>query len=324
MQMIDAQAVHAHLPYARLIPALIQAHRADVDARMETVFDQPSSGDGDGVDNFLVLPAWQRGRALGAKLATVFPENERNGSGLPSIHAVVVLFDGADGRPLGVIDGTALTVRKTAADSGMGATWLAPAQAERLLMVGAGAMAPHLIQAHLTARPTIREVAIWNRSPERAKSLGGTLNIPGVSVTAIDDLEAAACRADVISCATMATDPLIRGAWLKPGTHLDLVGSFRPDMLECDAVALVTGSIFVDSRWMALEKGGEIQAALASGQITPDAVLADAFQLAQGKHPGRRTADEITVYKNGGGGHLDVMVAQILLDAVNATVNAAD
>ena len=311
MQMITADQVHALLPYDRLIPALVEAHRADIDARQSVVLEQPSAEDGR--DHFLALPAWQSGRAMGAKLVTVFPANETNGSGLPSVQAVFVLFDGRDGRPRAIIDGTALTLRKTAADSGAGAHFLAPAQAQIMLMVGAGAMAPHLIQAHLAARPTITQVAIWNRTPSRAERLAEDLGLSGVTVEAVGDLGIAR-EADVISCATMATEPLIEGAWLKPGAHLDLVGSYRPDMAECDAEALRRGEVFVDSRWSAIEDCGEILQALADGTLTDDDILADTFQMARGLHPGRTDASAITVYKNGGGGHLDLMVAQILTD----------
>lgn len=311
MQMIDADRVHALLPYDQLIPALVEAHLSDIDARQSVVLDQPSSEGGQ--DNFLALPAWQRGRAMGAKLVTVFPANETNGSDLPSVQAVYALFDGQNGKPRAMVDGTALTLRKTAADSGMGSHFLARKDAQSLMMVGAGAMAPHLIQAHIAARPTIQDVMIWNRTPERADKLAEEMDLPGKTLRAVETLEAAR-DADIISCATMATEPLILGDWLKPGAHLDLVGSFRPDMVECDAAALIRGDVFVDSRWSPLDDCGELVQALANGTLTQDDILADAFQLARGEHPGRSSADQITVFKNGGGGHLDLMVAQALCD----------
>ena len=183
-----------------------------------------------------------------------------------------------------------------------------------MLMVGAGALAPHLIMAHVAARPSIRHVAVWNRTPERARRVAADLNLPDATIEATEDIEGAARAADVISCATMATEPLIRGTWLKPGAHLDLVGSFRPDMRECDPGTLWRGSVFVDSRWSAVEDCGEITFALADGTLAPGDILADAFQLARGGHPGRTSDEEITVYKNGGGGHLDLMVAEILCE----------
>lgn len=312
MRYIDADAVHAKLPYPALIEALTDHHTRDVDDRGAVKMDSP--GPGGETTCFLSLPAWRYGEAAACKLVTVFPQNEKNGSGLPSVHAIVVVFDGMDGTPRLVIDGTALTLRKTAADSGMGAKLLANPEPAHLLMVGAGAMAPHLIQAHIAARPSLQTVQIWNRTPERAAKLAAAMDLPGVSITATQDLESAARQADVISCATMTVDPLIRGDWLKPGAHLDLVGSFRPDMRECDATALTRASVFVDSRWSAIEECGELLQALREGLLQESDIRADAFQLARGERQGRTSAEEITLFKNGGGGHLDLMVAQYLME----------
>lgn len=312
MQFADAKTVHEKLPYPNLIKALIDHHQRDVQARESVVMESPDpSGE---TNYFLSLPAWRHGEAAAAKLVTVFPNNEKNGSGLPSVHAVVVLFDGTDGRPLAVMDGTAITLRKTAADSGMGTMLLAPPEPESMLMTGAGAMAPHLIMAHCAARPSIRHVSIWNRTPTRAEVLAKEFSLPGIVIEATRDLEGAAMDADVISCATMSTEPLIKGAWLKPGAHLDLVGSFRPDMRECDEEALRRAAIFVDSRWSAVTECGELRQALAGGVIQEADIRADAFQLSRGEAPGRTSPDEVTLFKNGGGGHLDLMVAQHLAE----------
>lgn len=311
MRVFDAEAVHAALPYAPLIEGLIEHHRRDVDARDKATLEQPSAS-GEGSDMFLALPAWQSGRAIGAKLVSVFPANEKNGSGLPSVQGVYVLFSGVDGSVQSVIEGASFTLRKTAADSGVGARFLARQDSERMLMVGAGALGPHLIQAHIAARPSIREVHVWNRTRARAEALVANLSLEGVELTVCDDLEGSARQADVISCATMATEPLILGEWLKPGAHLDLVGSFLPDMHECDEAAVRRASVFTDSPWSALEDCGEMLSALASGALTREDVLANLFDFARGKHAGRDSADQITLFKNGGGGHLDLMVAQIL------------
>lgn len=312
MKFIDGAEVHDRLAYPGLIAALRDGHMRDVEQVRSMVLEQ--SGAAGTTNHFLAGPTWQHDRALGTKLVTVFPENEHNGSGLPSVQAVYVLFDGKNGKPVACIDGTALTLRKTAADSALGAQYLAPAMPERMLMVGAGAMAPHLIMAHLSARPSIRTIEIWNRTSERAETLAASLAFSGVIVRAVDDIERAAGEADIISCATMAHDPLILGDWLKPGAHLDLVGSYMPEMHECDEAAVRRASVFVDSRWSAVEDCGEIVSALRSGALTKREILADNFQLARGEHPGRTGQSEITLYKNGGGGHLDLMVARFLCD----------
>ena len=311
MHFFDSNQVHGALPYASLVPALIDAHHRDVDLSQSLLQTQPSAGGGE--DIFLSLPAWQRGHVLGSKLVTLFPHNEFNGSGLPSVQAVFVLFDGTNGKPIAVVDGTALTLRKTAADSAAGSHFLAREDCESLLVVGAGALAPHLAMAHMAVRPAIRRVAVWNRTASRAASMVRDLDLPGIELTAVRDLEAAAREADLITCATMATEPLILGKWLKPGTHLDLVGSFRTDMHECDGEAIGRSSVFVDSPWSALEDSGELVTSFNEGTLSREDIQADLFDLARGKHPGRRSGQEITAYKNGGGGHLDLMVAGILM-----------
>ena len=313
MRVFDADAVHGGLPYPQLIESLIEHHRRDVDARGNAILELPSAS-GDGDDAFLALPAWQKGRAIGAKLVSVFPDNEKNGSGLPSVQGVYVLFSGQDGSVQAVIEGASFTLRKTAADSSAGAYFLARSDATRMLMVGAGALGPHLIQAHVAARPSIAEVQVWNRTRARAETLVADLELEGVDVSVCDDLETSARQADVISCATMATEPLILGDWLKPGAHLDLVGSFRPDMHECDEGAVRRATVFTDSPWSALEDCGEILGALASGALERKDIQANLFDFARGNHSGRSADDQITLFKNGGGGHLDLMVAQILSD----------
>ncbi|MEL7542387.1 MAG: ornithine cyclodeaminase family protein [Pseudomonadota bacterium] len=312
MKMFDADAVHRLLPYAALVAALREHHTRDIDDVRSHLLVGPDTGHG--AANFLTLPAWQHGKALGAKLVTVFPANEKTDTGLPSVQAVFVLFDGETGAPRACIDGTALTLRKTAADSALGAQFLAREDARALLMVGAGAMAPHLIAAHRAVRPSLETILIWNRTPQRAHDLAAALSGDGMDATVVDDLEAATRQADVISCATMATTPLIIGAWLAPGAHLDLVGSYRRDMVECDVAAVRDNALFVDSPWSALHDNGEVAVPLEAGQLSRSDIRADHFDFARGHHAGRASSEEITVFKNGGGGHLDLMVAQHLVD----------
>lgn len=311
MRMVTGDEVHRLLDYPGLVEGLKAFHLQDIDDSDSIHMHQPLDSGSDAV--FLMLPAWQRQDAIGIKLITVFPDNEYNGSGLPSVQGVYALFDGKDGRPLAVIDGTALTLRKTAGDSATGADYLARRDAGLMLMVGAGAMAPHLIMAHLAVRPSIRQVLVWNRSAARAEALANDLHLEGVSISATSDLEAGARRADVISCATMAEEPLILGAWLKPGAHLDLVGSYQPQMRECDDAAMQRGRAYLDSRFFALEKTGEFCQPIAAGTFSPDDICGDLFQLARGTVAGRGSPEEITVFKNAGGGHLDLGTAKFLL-----------
>lgn len=312
MRFIDGTEVEAVLDYPVLIAELAAAHRAGVDQAERLLMTQQRA---DGLPNhFLIWPAWQNDQALGIKLATTFPDNA--GSDLPTVHAVYVLFEGRNGAPSAVIDGTAMTPWKTAADSALGARLLAREDAAHLLMVGAGVMAPHLIRAHLTVRPAIRRVTIWNRTPDRAAALASTLALDGVEIATSKDLEAAARQADLISCATGATAPLIHGAWLKPGTHLDLVGGFTPEMRETDDAAFRRARVFVDSRWFTIGHCGDLVAPLASGALTEAEVLGDLFQLCRGEVAGRETEADITLFKNAGGGHLDLMTARLIASRV--------
>lgn len=238
---------------------------------------------------------------IAAKLVSVFPGNVVH----PSVQGVVVLFDGNDGAVRLVADGAAMTFRKTAADSALGVSLLAREDAATLLVVGAGGLAPHVIAAHRSVRPSLRRVLVWNRTPERAAALP--------DVEAVTDLDAAVGQADIISCVTMATVPLVRGELLRPGTHVDLIGSFTPQMREADDAALARAAVFVDTR-NGLERSGEIQHALASGALDPTDIRGDLFELCTGAVPARTSAEQITLFKNVGGAHLDLFTARHLLD----------
>lgn len=297
MEWIDAGEVHRRCEWLPLIEHLRESHRqpaAEVDRVLMTVAD----------DGFLILPAWQPGDQLGVKVCTVMPANLRAGSELPSVQAVYLLFDGIDGRPIAVVDGTALTHRKTASDSALGADILAREDAHTLLIVGAGAMAAYLAEAHRAVRPSIERVLVWNRTASRAAELAERLGGEAVS-----DLDAAVASADVISCATASSSPLVRGAMVAAGTHVDLVGSFTPDMRESDSELMAKALVFGDTRWNTADTG-DIEQAVADGVI--DGIAADLFDLCGGAHPGRTSSGAITVFKNGGGGHLDLMTAAFI------------
>ena len=308
MHVIDAERTHALLDYPGLVEALRDLFRRGVDRIERAFLDQPLP---EGQSNsWLILPAWQFGRNFGAKLVSVFPGNA--GKGKEAVLGIYALFDGETGEPLAVIDGAALTVRKTAANSALAASYLAREDTKRMVMVGAGAMAPHLIMAHCAVRP-IRQVRVWNRSPERARRVATELKIDGLRIEATEDLAAAVAWADLVSCATMATSPVIEGNWLKPGTHLDLVGSFRPDMREADDDAVRRAARhYIDTRITTIGVSGDITDPIDAGLIDP-AALIDTGQLARGEKPGRLSPEEITFFKSGGGGHEDLGTAQYLV-----------
>ena len=307
--IVDAQTVHALLDWIGLVDALHEMHRGPIPlvdrSELENIAADGSR------QTFFNLPAWLPERAMGIKMATILPGNEAT-TGKPSIQSVYQLFDGVDGAPLATIDGTALTLRKTAADSALGARFLARQDAKSLLMVGAGALGPYLIAAHRAVRPQIERVRIWNRTAEKAHRLAESVAGDFADVAVAGDLDAEVERADVISCATASTTPLVVGARLKPGAHLDLVGAFTPDMRECDDEAVRRARLYVDSRAFAIHQPGDLAQPLAAGIIGEDDIIGDLFDLARGAVPARESDDQITLFKNGGGGHLDLFTALYL------------
>lgn len=307
MRYVDADRVHRLLPFAELIDALAEAHRGPMPTVDRSLL---TSAEGEVGEGLVTWPAWQRGRAFGIKMVTILPRNPARG--LPTVNAVYQLFDGETGVPTLTVEGESLTFRKTAADSALGARYLARDDAATLLMAGAGALAPYLVRAHLAARPGITRVTVWNRTPARAEALAAELAGEGVAARATTALEDAVRDADVISCATMATEPLVHGEWLAPGTHLDLVGGFTPQMRESDDEAVRRASVFVDSRWFTVGCVGDIVQPMASGALAEGDIRADLFELARGERPGRRAREEITVFKNAGGAHLDLFTADFL------------
>ncbi|MFE0754229.1 ornithine cyclodeaminase family protein [Inquilinus sp. NPDC058860] len=286
-----------------LVERLRDGHRNGIGTVERLLLEEPGAP-----NSLLTWAAWQPGAALGAKLAAVFPGNEARGAG-PNIRSVVVLFDWQDGRPLAVITGESFTRAKTAADSALGADLLARPNAATLAVLGAGAQAETQIRYLLAVRPSIRRVMIWNRTTQKADALAAALSLPGIEIGAVEDAEAAVRSADIVSCVTASRDPVLRGSWLQPGTHVDLVGSFTPEMREADGEAMRRARLFVDTRRFAVGQCGEFTQAIAAGAIAPTDVVAELAELCAGAE-GRRSADEITLFKNAGGGHLDLIVAR--------------
>lgn len=307
MHVFDTDAVHAALPWQFLIKALREAHLGPMPASDVVVQSDPAGGDA----QFVTLPGWAPGGPIVVKMVGVFPQNATLQPAQPAVQGLVALFDGTTGGPLLAADGAAMTARKTAADSALGAAILAREDAESLLIVGAGALAPHFAGAHLAARPSLRRVTVWNRTTARAEAVVTQLRDQGIEASVSRDLDASVAGADVVSCVTMSDTALVKGALLRPGTHLDLVGAYLPTLREADDAALARGTIFVDSR-NNMQGGGDLSQAVASGAITWDAVKADLFELVQGKRSGRTASDQITVFKNNGGAHLDLFTASAL------------
>jgi alanine dehydrogenase len=310
MRIIGPSEVIAALDFVGLVETLRQMFRGDCTVPLRHHHTVPVGGDEPDA-TLLLMPAWQPGRQIGVKLVTIFPGN--GARSLPSVMGAYLLLDGKTGKPKALLDGPALTLRRTAAASALAASYLARPDCERLLMVGTGALAPHLVEAHASVRP-IRNVLVWGRDPEKARRLAKRLDRRTLKVAATEDLQGAVRGAHIISCATLARAPLIYGAWLPLGVHLDLVGAFTPEMREADDEAVRRARVFVDTRAGAVKEGGDIVQAIAGGALTEDDIAGDLFELARGTRGGRRFHDQITLFKSVGTALEDLAAAQLALE----------
>ena len=311
MKVVDREQLDHLLDFPGLVDALSVAFSGHLIAppRHHHSIGAP----GPGRATHLLMSAWSTeapgpGSYLGTKIVNVFPSNSR--LGLPAVLGQYLLQSGETGAPLALIDGTCLTHWRTAATSALAARHLARQDASHLLMVGSGALAPYLIGAHRSVRP-IRRVTLWNHRRAGAQALAMSLARTGLTVEVADDLAAAARQADIISCATLSTQPLIRGAWLLPGCHLDLVGAFSLAMRECDDAAIAKSRVFIDTA-AALTEGGDVAGAIGNGAITPEHVVADLAALCKASSPGRTRADEITLFKSIGASIEDLAAAVLV------------
>jgi ornithine cyclodeaminase/alanine dehydrogenase-like protein (mu-crystallin family) len=240
MKFVNDEEVTRVLTFPVLIAAMEEAHRRPKVEVLDGYL-------GDEKQQYVIRSAVDRGRYMASKMFTSFPANLADGK-MPAVQAICVLFDGSNGRPLAAIDGTEVTHWRTAADSALGAKFLAPPNPETLLVVGAGEMSRWLIQAHRTVRPSLRRVIIWNRTVGRAAHLAERLGKEGIEAQTTTDLDGATREADLITACTRSHTPLIKGANLKPGVHLDLVDGYTPQTREADDAAARRSRVFVDRR----------------------------------------------------------------------------
>lgn len=291
LKIFDSKATADRLPFDKLIPALRQIfiEGCEVPRRHSHIVNERDHAP----DTLLIMPAWQKGRYLGIKHVTIYPENSKNG--LPGLRSTYTLFDASNGLPLSIIDGDQITIRRTAGASALAAGYLARDDASRMVIVGAGNVAAALAPAYAAVRP-IREVDVWNITAEKAEALAQRLRAAGFAARSVSDLRASVEQADIVSCATLSRAPLIQREWLRPGTHLDLIGSFQPDMRESDDATFSDTSVFIDTA-EALEKSGDLLSPIGHGVFHADHVLATLEDLCRGIHAGRSRRDEITVYK---------------------------
>jgi ornithine cyclodeaminase/alanine dehydrogenase-like protein (mu-crystallin family) len=306
MKHFDEAATRAPLRFERLVPALRAAFAAEAQVPPRHVHSIETAGADKGT--VLIMPAWSDAGFLGIKTINIFPGNSARG--LPGLHATYVLYDARTGVPLAMMDGNEITARRTAAASALGASFLARGDAHRLLVLGTGRIARMLPAAHASVRP-VDEVTVWNHRPESAEALAAQWRAEGWNAQAATDLEAAVRHADIVSCATLATAPLVRGEWLAPGSHLDLIGSFTPAMREADAHCFEGARTFIDTG-EALQKSGDLLDAIAAGTLRADAVQGTLAELCRSERPGRTGDEERTVFKAVGSALEDLAAATLV------------
>lgn len=302
MLHLDRAALREALPWNALIDALEAMFRSGCDAPLRHRHAMPGP---EGVENTLLLmPAWQSGAHTGVKIVHVAPANAARS--LPAVHAAYLLSDAATGAPLALMDGGELTDRRTAAASLLAARYLARPDSTRLLVLGSGKVARALAEGY-AARFPLTDIAIWSPTAANAQRLACSLAEEGLPARAAASPDPAG--ADIVAAATLSTTPLLHGAALQPGMHIDLVGAFRRDMRESDAAALARATVVADTRAGALAEAGDVVQAIAEGAITEAAIAAELAELCRGTHPGRRSAEEITLFKSVGWAGEDLAAA---------------
>lgn len=303
---IDGPTVDRLLDWTSVVDALAAGHRLPAGPVASSFNDL-------GDNSIMNLSAWIDGLGAAVKSCSLFPDNMARTPPVETVQGIVILYDGEDGHPKAMIDGASLTRWKTVGDSLLGARYLAKPGPKTLLIVGAGVIGITAVSAYLSLFPSIDRILIWNRSSERAAAVVTQLqSLPQhVTFEVADDLQHAVGEADIISCATRATEPVIRGEWLKPGQHLDLIGSYLPNMREVDDVAMQRADLYIDNYENAVVENGEFQIPIRNGAISEASILADLYALAVNGSPVRDPAT-ITLFKNGGGAHLDLMIADLI------------
>ena len=308
MNIFDKKTVRDALPYDQLIEALRKAFMEDVIVPQRAHHVIENRGESDA--SLLLMPAWNNLENIGIKIVSVFPDNAKNNLG--SVNASYFVMDRKTGIPKAIIDGTELTLRRTAAASALASSCLSNPDAETLLMVGTGKLASHMIEAHMAARD-IKNILVWGRREEAALELVSALSPKIKSIECRRDLKSAVDESDIISCATLAKEPLIMGEWLHDGQHIDLVGAFTPDMHEADGVALEKARVIVDTYFGALTESGEIIDAIKEGFISESDIVADLKELVCDGKIGRRNAADITLFKSVGTALEDLAAATLIL-----------
>ncbi len=306
---LTAADVERALDFPSLVEALRAGFAKGAEAPLRHVHLVAPETEG----RLLLMPAWREGEVAGVKLVTVFPQNRARG--IATVAALYVLLDGETGHPRALVDGETLTLRRTGAASALASTYLSRPDSDTLLVVGTGTLAPYMVAAHCAVRP-IRRVLVWGRTPARAEALSAKLAGNGLRAAAAPDLEAALAEADVVTCATTATEPVLRGSAIRPGTHVDLVGGFTRTMREADDALVARAEIYVDTYAGALAEAGDLVQPMESGAIARADVRAELAELVRGERPGRSSPEAVTLFKSVGTALEDLYAARLAVSRV--------
>lgn len=309
VKIYDFEQTDRALPYAKLIDKLEEFFRLDVTVPLRHIHEIKDAHKTLG--SFILMPSWIEGKWIGLKTVSVFPNNKERD--LPGLHSAYMLYDGQTGVPVSLLDGNVITSKRTAAVAALAAKYLSRKDSSTLLLIGSGQVARLVPEALKAVRP-IRKVFVWSPTRKHAETLSSDLYKLGFESYYVEDLQKACSEADIISCATLSTEPIIHGDWLKPGTHLDLIGSYTPDMRETDDACFSSSSVFIDTE-EALMKSGDLLKPIESGVFSKETVKANLFDLCTGKHIGRTSLEEITIFKAVGNAIEDLAAATLVMES---------
>lgn len=305
MKIYSCDETRAALPFYRLIPALEKMFNSDCCVPRRHVH---AVGTDENPLTTLIMPAWSDAGLMGIKTVNIAPNNAKKA--LPGLFSTYTLYNRNTGEPVAQVDGNEITSRRTAAASALAASFLAHRDASRLTLLGAGRVGSLIPYAYREVLP-IEEVQVWDINPVATQRLVAQLNQDGIAARAVVDLAQAAGWADIVSCATLSTEPVVKGAWLKPGSHLDLIGSFTPEMREADEDAIVNASLFIDTP-EAMEKSGDLLKPLSTGALNPRLVIGTLEDLCRGQCRVRQSETERTVFKAVGTALEDLAAASLV------------
>jgi ornithine cyclodeaminase/alanine dehydrogenase-like protein (mu-crystallin family) len=310
VNIFDVEATIARLPFGALVDALEEgfATGCELPERHHHTIERPGEADA----TLLLMPAWthadDRQQYLGVKIVTVYPGNVARS--LPGLVSTYILYDAVTGQQLAIIDGNTITGRRTVATSALAARMLARPDSSRLLVLGAGRIGSLIPDAYRAVLP-IEQVAVWSPDADEATALVNRLRSDGIAATVVENLENAVREADIVSAATLATEPLIKGRWIKPGAHIDLIGAFTPSMRESDDETVRKAAIYVDTM-EALHEPGDLVQPLRDGVISKDAILGSLAELTRRTVNARTSESQITLFKAVGSGLADLIAARMV------------